>query len=175
MAQAIPFIMAASAVVGAIGAIQQGKAAKSAADYNAAINMQNADISRRDAAMQAQQIDRQNYMRLGSIRAAQGKSGGMAGEGSVLDVLGDVAAQGELDKQYAIYQGEQKARGYTNTANLDTFSGKQAQKAGYLKAGTELLSGGAKAYQAYELTQVGSGVNSGYGDFVKGYTKANYG
>jgi hypothetical protein len=150
MAAAIPFIMVASAVVGAVGAIQQGKAAKAAADFNATINMQNAEIARADAAMQAQQIGRENYLRLGAVRAAQGKSGGAAGEGSVLDVLGDVAAQGELEKQYALYQGEQRARGFQNTATLDTFSGRQAEKAGYLKAGTELLSGGAKAYTAYK-------------------------
>lgn len=148
-AAVIPFIQIASAVVGAIGAIQQGNAAKAAANYNATISMQNAEIARNDAAMQAQQIDRENYMRLGAIRTAQGKSGGAAGEGSVLDVLGDVAAQGELEKQYALYQGEQRARGYTNTATLDVFSGRNAQTAGYLRAGTELLGGGAKAYTSY--------------------------
>jgi len=164
-------LLVASAAVGAVGAIQQGKAAKAAADFNATISMQNAEIARADAAMQAGQLDRENYLRLGSIRAAQGKSGGEAGQGSVLDVLGDVAAQGELEKQYALYQGEQRARGYQNTAALDTFSGKQAQKAGYLKAGTELLSGGAKAYGAYNRLPT----NSGYSDFVSGYNSRNYG
>lgn len=146
MAMAIPFIMLAATAVSAISAVRQGQAAKAAADYNALINQQNAGIARSDAAAQAAQVDRENYLRLGSIRAAQGKSGGVAGEGSVLDVLGDVAAQGELEKQYALYQGEQRARGYGNTATLDTFSGRNAQTAGYLKAGTELLSGGAGAY-----------------------------
>lgn len=149
MAAAIPFIMVASAVVGAVGAIQQGKAAKAAADYNATISAQNAAISRSDAAAQAQQADREAYMRLGSIRAAQGKSGGVANEGSVLDVLGDVAAQNELERQDIIYRGEQRARGFTNTSQLDTFSGKSAETSGYLKAGTELLGGGARAYDSY--------------------------
>lgn len=153
MAAAIPFMMAASAVIGAIGAIQQGNAAKAAANYNATISTQNASIARSDAAAQATQIERENYLRLGTIRAAQGKAGGAAGAGSILDVLGDVAAQGELDKQFALYEGEQRARGFTNTAALDTFSGKQAQTAGYMKAGTELLSGGAKSYSAHQRTQ----------------------
>jgi len=173
MAAALPFVMAASAVIGAIGAIQQGKAAKAAADYNAAINMQNAEIARRDAAAQAAQSQREGYLRLGAIRAAQGKSGGAASEGSVLDVLGDQAAQNELERQNIVYQGEQRARGYINTANLDTFSGKQAQKAGYLKAGTELLSGGANAYGAYGRTLPKT--NGGYSDFVSGYNSRNYG
>lgn len=138
--------VAASAGVGAISAIQQGKAAKAADDFNATVSMQNAAISRADAAAQAAQIDRENYMRLGAIRVAQGKSGGAAGQGSVLDVLADNAMQGELERQNATYVGEQRARGYINTAGLDTAAGKNAQATGYLKAGTELLSGGAKAY-----------------------------
>lgn len=146
MAVAIPFIMAASAVVGAISAINQGNAAKSAAEYNATINAQNAAIARNDAAAQAAQQDRVNLLRLGSIRAAQGASGGAAGAGSVLDVLSDQAAQGELEKQNIIYQGEQRARGYTNTATLDTTSGQAAQTAGYMKAGTELIGGATNAY-----------------------------
>jgi hypothetical protein len=149
MAPAIPYIMAASAAVSAIGAIQQGKAQKAAADYNAAISIQNAQIARADAAAMAQQQDRENYLRLGAIRAAQGKSGGVANEGSVLDVLGDTAAQGELEKQNILYQGEQRARGFTNTAALDTFSGKQAQRSSYMKAGSELLGGAANAASAY--------------------------
>jgi len=149
MAAAIPFIQAGAAVIGAVNAIQQGRAAKAAADFNATINMQNAEIARSDAAGQAVQIERENALRLGAIRAAQGKSGGAADSGSVLDVLGDQAAQGELERQYAVYQGEQRARGFVNTANLDTASGKAAQKAGYMKAGAELLSGGAKAYDIY--------------------------
>lgn len=174
MSAAIPFIMMASAVVGAISAINQGNAAKSAADYNAQINAQNAQIARNDAAAQAAQQDRLNLLRIGSIHAAQGAAGGAAGSGSVLDVLGDVAAQGELEKQNIIYQGEQRARGYSNTANLDTFSGKAAQTAGYMKAGTELIGGAASSYKAYSsLTNAGTG--SGYSDFIKGYTPENYG
>lgn len=176
MAAAVPFLMAAGAVVSAVGAIQQGKAADAAAQYNATISEQNAQIARNDAAMQAVQIERENALRLGAIRAAQGKSGGVANEGSVLDVLGDVAAQGELDRQYAIYQGEQRARGFTNTAQLDRFSGKQAERSGYLRAGSELLSGGSRAYRSYnQLPRTGGTTNSGYSDFVSGYTSRNYG
>ena len=149
MAAAIPYIMAASAVVGAVSAIQQGKAAKAASEFNAEVSMQNAQIARADAAAQAAQADREQYLRFGAIRAAQGKSGGAAGEGSVLDVLADNAIQGELEKQNIIYQGEQRARGFVNTANLDTTAGKNSQTAGYMKAGSELLSGGAKAYTSY--------------------------
>lgn len=150
MAAIVPFVMVASAVVGAIGAIQQGNAAKAAANFNATVNAQNATIARQNAAAQAVQVDRENYLRLGAIHAAQGKSGGAAGQGSVLDVLSDNTIQGKLQEQNVIYQGEMQARGYSNTAALDTTAGSNAQTAGYLKAGSELLSGGAKAYSSYD-------------------------
>lgn len=149
MAAAIPYVVAASAVVSAVSAIRQGNAAEAAANFNAQVAEQNATIAREQAAAKAKQIDRENYLRLGAIRAAQGKNGGAAGAGSVLDVLSDAAAQGELDKQNALYSGEMAARGYTNTANLDRYSGETARTSGYLKAGSELLSGGANSYVTY--------------------------
>lgn len=150
MAVAIPFIIAASAAVSAYGAIRQGQAAKAAGVYNATVNEQNAQISRQEAKDLSRQQDRENYLRLGAVRANQGKAGGAAGEGSVLDVLADVAGQGELEKQNILYRGELKARGYTNTAALDAFGGKNAQTASYLKAGGELLGGGADTYTSYK-------------------------
>ncbi len=141
MAAALPFLQIAGAVISAVGALQQGQAAKSASDYNATVSTQNAAIARQSAADKARQADRETYLRLGSIRANQGASGGAAGEGSVLDVLGDVAAQSELERQHIIYSGELQARGFTNDATLETFSGETKQTSSYWKAGSELLSG----------------------------------
>lgn len=157
MAAAIPYVLAASAVVSAVSAIRQGNAAEAAANFNAQIAEQNAVAARQQSAAQAKQIERENYMRLGSIRAAQGKSGGASGEGSVLDVLAYSAAQGELDKQNAVYGGEMSARGYTNTASLDRYRGDTALTAGYMKAGTELLSGASSAYTSYNRITRGVG------------------
>lgn len=136
--------------VSVIGALQQGQAARSAAQYNAQVAAQNADIARSEAQMQAQQSARENYLRLGAIRAAQGHAGGTGSSGSVLDVLADTAAQGELEKQNILYSGELKARGYQNTASLDEFSARSASTGSYLRAGTELLSGAANYYRGQE-------------------------
>lgn len=158
MAAALPVLQAIGTVVSVIGALQQGSAASKAASYNAQVNQQNAVIARQNAADAAKQQDRENRLRLGSIAAAQGKSGGDAGTGSVLDVIGDVAAQGELQKQYLLYQGDLQARGYENTATLDTFSGQASKNASYLKAGSELLAGGVRTYDAYsKLNTKGQG------------------
>lgn len=148
MAVAIPFIVAAAAVVGAGAAIQQGQTAKAAANYNVKVNQQNAEIAKQEAEDLAVQHDRETFMRLGSIRAAQGKSGGSGGAGSVLDVLGDAAAQSELERQYIIYRGKLGERQFNNTAGIDAFTGGRQQTASYLKAGSELLYGAGNYYKA---------------------------
>lgn len=145
MAAAIPFLLVASAVVSAVSAVRQGRAAQAASEYNRRVNEQNAQIARDEARLQVQQHERETYMRLGAVRAAQGRAGGTA-EGSVLDVLADVASQSELERQQIIYRGELRARGYTNTANLDEAAARQARSGGYLRAGGDLLAGGAGAY-----------------------------
>lgn len=152
-AAAIPYIMAAATAVQVVSSIQQGKAAKAAGDYNATVARQNAQMEREQTALATAQADREGRLRLGAIRAAQGASGGAAGEGSVIDVLGDVAAQNELERQNIAYRGESKARGYEGTARLEKAMGRTAVTSSYLKAGKELLSGSAATYDAWKRTQ----------------------
>ena len=148
----IPYITAAAAGVSAISSIRQGRAAEAAGEYNAQINQQNAEIAIEEAKEFARIQDRETYLRLGAIRAAQGASGGVANEGSVYDVLSDVAAESEREKQNILRAGELKARGFENTATLDLMEGREARRTSYLRAGTELLSGGATAlYQRDRL------------------------
>ena len=146
MAAAVPFLLVASAAVSAYGAIQQGRAASAASNYNAAMARQNAALARQEAADLITQQQRENYLRLGAIRAAQGKSGGQAGAGSVLDILGDAAAQGELERQNIVRAGEIKAANYQNSAALDQYKAKYATQASYLQAGSDLLGGAANYY-----------------------------
>jgi hypothetical protein len=153
-AAAVP-LMIASAGIQAFGAIKQGQAAKAAGDYNAAIAEQSAQFARQDAALQMQQQDRENRMLLGHNIAAAGASG-IKASGSVLDVLGDAAQQGELQRQNIFRQGEMKAAGYQNTANLDRMQGDAAQQASYYQAAGALLGGGANAaYVGTSLSRTG--------------------
>ena len=148
IASMLPMFQGVSAAISAFGALQSGNAAKTAAKYNAKINEQNADLALADAADQARVLEREQYLRTGAIRAAQGASGGRQ-EGSVLDVIADVAAQGELEKQMILYRGQLKARGYRNAAQMDEYSGDTAKTGSYLKAGTELLGGALNTYKSY--------------------------
>lgn len=144
----LPIMQAAGTALSVFGQLQGGSAAKQAAEFNEKINRQNAELALVEARDNARIVDRQNYLLRGSIVAAQGASGGKQ-QGSVLDVIADAAAQGELEKQMILYRGQLKARGYTNTAELDQMSGNSAQSGSYLKAGAELLSGGVNTYKSY--------------------------
>jgi hypothetical protein len=136
----------------------QGEAAAAADKYNAATGFANAEVVRQQTIAQATQQARENYLRLGEMRASIGKSGGTAG--SFLDVLADTAAQGELAKQNIIYEGAVKATNITRGALLDQTAATSARLGGYLQAGSELTRG-ASSYGT--LMRAGSsrpGVNT---------------
>lgn len=143
----IPIAMYAGTAIAVYGAVQQGKAQKAAAQFNAAQAKMNAEMARSDALVREQQIHRETLMRIGAARAAQGASGGTA-EGSFLDVIGSLAAEGELEAQWARYTGERQAAGYETTASLDQMRGKAASDASYINAASSLASGLARGYSS---------------------------
>jgi len=114
-----------------IGAIKGGKAEQSAADFNAASARAEAQ-SRENAQRAAAQ------RQLGSIRAGVSKSGARM-EGTPLMVLAESAANAEIDALNTRYSGQREAALYTAR-------GKNARTAGYLRAGTSLLSSAGKYF-----------------------------
>lgn len=130
--------LVAAAAVSAVGAISQAAAASNAADFNATIAQQNADIARQQGAADQERQKRLAIKALGDITAGYGASG-VSMEGSPLDVLAESARQAELDYQTIGYNAELKAMGYTNTATLEQYKGQAAETAGYLQAGSSLL------------------------------------
>lgn len=165
MAMALPIIMAVGTAMSVMSSIQQGKAANASAKYNATINEQNSQLALEQSQRDVAQVDRANYLRKGAIIAAGGASGSTQ-SGSVLDILGDVGAQGELERQNVAYGGELASRGYKNTAALDRAQGKNALRSSYFKAGGELLMGGAQAYDmAGRVNQGGGDSKTGSADY----------
>lgn len=158
MAQAIPLILtAATTAVAYVGAKRQAAAQEQAADYNAEVAEQNADIAREQAALRAEQIDRENRLRLGATRAAAGASGISSGAGTVIDVVGDLVTQGELQRQEALYEGELRARGFTIDRDLSRSRARGARSAGRISAATALLQGGTQMAQQGQALRVGGG------------------
>jgi hypothetical protein len=117
--------------VGALGAIQGGKAEQSAADFNAASARQEAQ-ARENAQRTAAQ------RQLGSIRAGVSKSGARM-EGTPLAVLSESAANAEIDALNTRYSGQREGALYDSRA-------RNARTAGYLRAGTSLLTGASRYF-----------------------------
>lgn len=127
-------LMVVTAVVGAAGQVQAGKAQKAMADFNA---RSQEEASKYNA---DRQQDRSTRL-LGTARVNINKSG-LQMSGSPLDVLADSATEAELDRQAILRMGN-------NQAELSRMQGRQAQRAGYFGAATTLLSGAAKAGGAF--------------------------
>ena len=118
-------------IVGAVGAIQGGKAENSAAQFNAQSARMEAESRENAQRAQAKQ-------QLGAIRAGVSKSGATM-EGTPLAVLSESAANAEIDALNTRYSGQREAALYEAR-------GKNARTAGYMRAGTSLLSSAGKYF-----------------------------
>lgn len=134
----------------AISSIQQGNAARAAGDYNASLYERNAEIARQRGAADEARQRRLATMRAGSNRAAVGASG-VSLEGSPLDILESNAAQEELDALMIRWNATNDAGGLMANADLSRAQGRNAQRSGYMGAGSSILLGGVKAYDTLSI------------------------
>lgn len=152
----------AGAGVSAYGQIQQGKAARREANYNAAVDENNA-ISAGYAAIQetqaasreVEQLRETRLRNLGSQRAAAAHSG-LTISGSVLDTMGDSALEIEKEIQMTKYRGrigaynlQQQGNNLRSRATMTRIAGKNAQSSSRYAAGGTLLSGASTAASGY--------------------------
>lgn len=124
---------AASAAVGVVGAMQQGKAASQAAEYNAAVAERNAGVAHAQASAEIQAKAIEQARHFGNVRAQFGSSG-IEFSGSALDVFQDQLTSAEHDKQLIKYKGDMKALGFNDEATLARMNAKNSVTAGYIGA-----------------------------------------
>lgn len=143
-------VLAAGTAVSAVGSIRAGNDAAAAAKYNAQVENQNAEASRRQGMAEAEQKGSEVTRRMADARAAFAASGVNPNSGTPLEVMSDLATQGELSKKLITYQSELSARGLSQQAQLDLVNAKNARTAGYLNAGSTVLTNAAKgAFASY--------------------------
>lgn len=135
----------AAAGVGAYASYQQGQMQKKAADYNAAVQRNNALIAQQQAQFDANRVRERNRRLAGAQAAGYAKSGTAINSGSALDVQYDSSMQGELDALTTIYRGNIKGYGSRNEATYLTAAGKNAETMANYNAGATLLSGAGSA------------------------------
>lgn len=146
---ASPIFTALSTAFSVVGAISSANSEAAAYKYNAKIAERNAVISRQQAAAD---VDRQRRIAdkaIGGIKASYAASG-VTMEGTPLDIVEESAAQAKLDELNIKYNGELQAMGFENSAALDRARASNAKTSGYMAAGSSLLLGANKTYQAYK-------------------------
>lgn len=151
-------------VLGALGQMKQGKAASQAAQYNATVAANNANISRQNAInaghegeIAAAQAQQETRAKVGAIKADQGASGVDLNSGSSIDVRSSAAQTGQLNAITLRSNAARKAYGYQLEASgqdaqsqLDLSTAKNEKSAGLLNASTTLLSGVGNAYSIHK-------------------------
>lgn len=135
-----------STLLGAVGAIQQGQAAKQAAEYNAQVQEAQAKVAQDQGAAKATEIAQRTKQRLAASRAGSIENG-LELDGSVSDVLDTVQKQGALDELTALYDSNIRAQGLRQSAEAERAKGSNAVAASYIGAGSSLLTGFSKLYQ----------------------------
>jgi len=149
---------AAGTLVSTIGAVQQGKAQRRQADFNAAVSRNNAVLAERqaeDSLRRGRIAERQKRLQIskleGSQIAAFAANNVALDEGSPLDVLEFTAAQGELEASNIRVAAEREATGFRARAGglraeagLLEASGKAAESAGFFEGFSSLLAGASQ-------------------------------
>lgn len=149
-------LSAAGTVAGAIGSIQQGRAAEATAGYNAKVAENNATAEKQRATYEAGMIEERKDKIRASQEAGMAASGVDVGTGTPVAVLGDTEAQGQRDVLARLYSGNTAATASMNDAKLFRAEGRAARKAGNMGAITSLLTGFGK---------MAGGMNTGGGAY----------
>lgn len=120
--------------------------------------------SEEQAAAQREAIRRQKEAKLLLSRqqAVAAASGGAATDSTVLDIMGDTAAEGQYQSQSAIYEGKARAAGLDDQAAIARMRAKQTRLAGFIDAGSTMLSG-ISSFAKYRPGRYGAGIPTYYG------------
>lgn len=130
----------AAAALGAIGTIQQGRAARARSEHAAQTMEHDGEAARRQAALEADERRREASARAAALRARLAGSG-LRVEGTPLDLLGQVAAEGELAALQEEYGGTLEGARRQARADASRAQGAARQRASRFAAGASLLRG----------------------------------
>ena len=135
---------AIGAGVSAYGQGQQGKTANVVAQRNAQIQSRNATIAQQNAEFNASLQEREARRRRSKNIASLGGSGIDVYEGTNLIALAEQEFVDDMNVQLTRRGGVIEASNLTQQAGITSAQGTASQRAGYLGAGTSLLTGAGK-------------------------------
>ena len=137
-------VTAIGAGVSAYGQGQQGKTANVVAQRNAQIQSRNATIAQQNAEFNASLQEREARRRRSKNIASLGGSGIDVYEGTNLIALAEQEFVDDMNVQLTRRGGVIEASNLTQQAGITSAQGTASQRAGYLGAGTSLLTGAGK-------------------------------
>jgi len=138
-AMAMPLLIG-STVLQMGTAISGGRAADKLGQFQAQQLEQKAGQERSVSQRKADSVRRKARFAESRALALAAASGGGASDPTVVNIMSGIAGEGEIASQTALYEGEERARGLEMAAETARYEGKQAKRAGYIKAGTTLMS-----------------------------------
>lgn len=141
----------------AFGAVQQGRAANSAAKAQAEDLERQASAERFMAERDAAMVRREGAAARGRTLGALGASGVKVGEGSALDVERQVMEDYARDEYIQILNGEIRGRAMELEASNTRRAGRDARRAAFMQAGTSLLGSAAGGMRAGGWRSAGPG------------------
>lgn len=148
MADVGTILAVAGTALGAVGALQQGKAQATAHKFQQAQYERQAQEARSIATQRAAERRRQQRL-LESNQLARAASVGGAADPSVESIIAQTAATGERNVQTELALGENRAQGYDLAAEAEVSSAKSAKSAGVIEAFSTLVSGGSSLFSTF--------------------------
>lgn len=163
-------ILIAGAAVSAGSAISQGQQAKATGRYQAAQIQADADATRAEAQLQAEQIRKAGQRQRSAATAAMAASGVKTDTGTAELINTEIIKNAEEDALTTIQSGGTRSRQLNAGAQSALIGGNNAAKAGYMGAATSALGAGARVSRSGWRTPAGNGTdfmynsNRGMGD-----------
>lgn len=130
-----------AAVVTAAGAIRAGQAAKNQAEFQAQVARQQGTRAKQVSEARERDFRRSVSREIAATRARAGGAGVDIGAGSSLLALEDFVAEAEVDALTIRQTGDIQNLRLQQQASLLETRGKEAQRAGFFRAGASLLTG----------------------------------
>lgn len=160
----LPYLAAAGAAVGAVGAVTAAQNQSDAEKYNAGIAEQNAKTAQVEGNQQEEQLRQRARQAIGRQLAATSESGtGLSGTN--LDLLNSSIYNMHADVANLRYETALKASGLNAQASLDRSQASSTMASGYLSAAGRLLSAsgsytGGKTVPGYAGIYRGGGMGA---------------
>ncbi|MDV0787661.1 hypothetical protein VC623_24020 [Citrobacter amalonaticus] len=139
-----------ASVLAAGGAVYSGQQQKKMSNYQAAQAEADAQAAQASARVEADRIRKAGRAQAAAARASLAGSGVDTGEGTALRITSDITRDAEQDAYQTILNGVNQGARLNSQAQADRISGKNASTAGYINAGSSLLSAGGTAYNGWK-------------------------